>query len=105
MLAFPGKVRRQPVKERDPGADHDQHETYIEDGMGPERRIKGVEDGCLAGENRGGGEERADDHEDKGEPRYFHVEGSAQMKTDHGVAEGDGKEGGEDNRIHHAVQS
>jgi hypothetical protein len=104
MLAFPGKVRRQPVKEGDPGTNYDQDEPDIKGRVRPKRRIKRVKDGRLSGENRGRGEEGAGYHESKGKPGHFHVERPLQMKPDHGIAKGDGKEGGEDNRIHDPVQ-
>ena len=64
ILALPLRIGRNPAEERDPRADHREHEADVERRMRFQRRIERVEHARLAGEHRDRGHQRADRHQD-----------------------------------------
>ena len=104
MALAPAAVARNPGPEGDPRADDQEHHAEVEERVRLQRRVESVEHVGLAREDRPGGDQRADDHQGEADPGAEDGHAPIEALADHGIAEGDGEEGGEDDRVDHAVR-
>lgn len=105
MRLAPAEIDGNPGKECYPGADDEERESEIKNGMGFERRVKRIKHGGFTEEDHNGGHDCSDEHEGKRKPSAEDGERRFEFLADQSMAEGDGEHGRENDGVNDAVGS